>query len=154
MYASVKFGVKYEKRIEDAIYFVLDYVLDSDEVPCFLDIGSVIPKMATAFARLRYKRVATIKDLDEGKNYWANSIIQSKPESGENIDKLYSIKDKEELLRSEIKELTSTGIKVTYELLQQKSKLLESEFKEAFDKLRACGYIYVKPNKTIGVIEY
>ena len=27
--------VKYEKRIENAIYFVLDYVLDSDEVPAF-----------------------------------------------------------------------------------------------------------------------
>ncbi|KKH92887.1 hypothetical protein EO95_09420 [Methanosarcina sp. 1.H.T.1A.1] len=45
--------------------------------------------MATSFARLRYRRVATIKDLDEGKNYWANSIIQSKTESGKNIDKLY-----------------------------------------------------------------
>lgn len=146
--------VKYEKRIENAMYFVLDYVLDSDEIPCFLDIGSVIPKMATAFARLRYKRVATIKDLDEGKNHWANSITQSKPESGEKIDKLYNIKDEEEFLLSEIKELTSTGIKVTYELLQQKSKLLEPNFKKAFDKLRACGYVYIKPDKAIGIIEH
>ncbi|MGB9929143.1 MAG: hypothetical protein ACPK85_12195 [Methanosarcina sp.] len=145
---------KYEKRIEESMYYVVDFILDREETPCFLDLGSVVPKMATAFARLKYKKVATIKDLDEGKNFWANSLSQSKADSKENIDKIYTIKEKEEILFSEINELNLTGIKVTYELLKEKTKLLKPNFKKAFNKLRACGYIYTKPDKTIGIIEH
>lgn len=145
---------KYEKRIEEAMYYVVDFVLDKEETPCLLDLGTTVPKMATAIARLNYKKVATVKELDKGKNYWANSLSQSKAESSEKIEKLYSIKEKDKILFAEVKELISTGIPVTYEILQRKSTLKGNNFKKSFERLRSTGRIFIKPTKIIGYVEY
>ncbi|QIB90117.1 hypothetical protein FQU78_02775 [Methanosarcina mazei] len=151
-----KISDKLQRRIDEAMYFVMEEIVHADALPYQQDIGSVVPKLTTAFARLDTQTNVTLENLNEGKILWAELMTRTKHvvTAGVDIDELYRQTPYEIRLLGELKELNETGMILTVENIKKYTKVPEWEVEKALKRLSTSGYIYYKFDGTIGIIEF
>ncbi|OEU41199.1 hypothetical protein BGV40_16315 [Methanosarcina sp. Ant1] len=150
-----KISDKLQRRIDEAMYFVIDEIICADALPCQQDIGSVIPKLTTAFARLDTQTNVTLENLNKSKELWTDLMTRAKHivTAGIDIDKLYRQTPYEVRLLGELKELDETGVILIIENIKKHTKVPEWEVENTLKKLSISGYIYYKCDGTIGIIK-
>lgn len=144
-----------QRRVEEAMCFIVDDVLSAENLPCYQDIGSVVPKLTTSFARLNFNDNVTLADLNKGKELWYEAMSSSRKDggAGRNKSKTYQQTPDGELLLAEILELYETGVPLTIENIKCRTKVHASKFEAALNKLKFAGKIYFPSNDTIGIIK-
>lgn len=149
---------KVEKRMEDAMYFILDEVSSSEDIPYYQDIGSVIPKLATSFARLNFKSWVTLNDLKTSTGLWSDVMEGSRHNVSElnkiSTDYLYRLPPEAEVLLKEITELDDAGMPLLLSTVQSNTKLFDFTFDNALRKLKVNGFIYFPSGEKIGLVHY
>jgi hypothetical protein len=149
---------KIEKRMEEAMYFILDDITSTGMIPYYQDIGSVIPKLATSFARLNFDSWITISDLNKSKGIWIDLMAEARHTvdltRNKNVDAVYELTSEAEKLRREIIEIDDAGIPLLIDTIRKNTKLMEWTFDKALQKLKVNGYIYFPNNEKIGLIRY
>lgn len=149
---------KIEKRMEEAMYFILDDISSTGIIPYYQDIGSVIPKLATSFARLNFDSWISYRDLDKSKGIWIDLVTEARHTTDStrtrSTDKLYQLTPDSEKLLKELNELEDAGIPLLITTIKEKTSLIEWNFENALKKLKICGYVYFPNNERIGLIHY
>jgi hypothetical protein len=149
---------KVEKRMEDAMYFILDEISSSENIPYYQDIGSVIPKLATSFARLNFKSWITLNDLKTSTGLWSDVMDGVRHNVSElnkiSTDYLYRLPPEAEVLLKEITELDDAGMPLLLSTVKSNTKLFDFTFDNALRKLKVNGFIYFPSGEKIGLIHY
>ncbi|HHV24228.1 MAG: hypothetical protein PHG79_01545 [Methanosarcina sp.] len=149
---------KIEKRMEEAMYFILDDISSTGIIPYYQDIGSVIPKLATSFARLNFDSWISLGDLNKSKGIWMDLMTEARhtidSTRTRSTDQLYQLTPDAEKLLKELNELEDAGIPLLITTIKEKTSLMEWNFEDALKKLRICGYVYFPNNERIGLIHY
>jgi hypothetical protein len=146
----------YDKKVEEAMYHILEEITYQDGLPFKQDIGSAIPRLITAIARLNTKPVASLKDLQIGLDAWENMMDQTKKSTSDttDIDDLYRQTQDENILYEELRDMQDSGIEITIEKIKAYTKIPSWNLAAALKGLIISGRIFVKPNGTIGVVKY
>ncbi|AKB52647.1 hypothetical protein MSBRW_3394 [Methanosarcina barkeri str. Wiesmoor] len=149
---------KVEKRMENAMYFILDEISSREDIPYYQDIGSVIPKLATSFARLNFKSWVTLNDLKTSTGLWSDVMDGSRHNVSElkkmSTNSLYRLPSEAEVLLKEITELDDAGIPLLLSTVRSNTKLFDFTFDNALRKLKVNGFIYFPSGEKIGLVHY
>jgi len=149
---------KIEKRMENAMYFILDEISSRGDMPYYQDIGSVIPKLATSFARLNFKSWVTLNDLKSSTGLWSYVMDGSRHNTSElnkiSTDYLYRLSPEAEILLKEITELDDAGVPLLLSNVKSYTKLFDFTFDNALRKLKVNGSIYFPSGEKIGLVHY
>lgn len=149
---------KVEKRMENAMYFILEEISSKEDIPYYQDIGSVIPKLATSFARLNFKSWVTLNDLKTSTGLWSDVMDGVRHNVSElnkmSTDNLYRLSPEAEVLLKEITELDDAGMNLLLSTVKSNTKLLDFTFDNALKKLKVNGFIYFPSGEKIGLIHY
>ena len=144
------------KRVEESMYFILDEFISTNDVPFYQDIGSVMPKLTTAFARLNYEVMISVDDIKKSRDTWMSVMEKSRKisKNTHNVDELYRDNSYTMILRHEIRELYYTGVPLIITAIKAKTKVPEWVFDETLEKLSIAGVIYYKNNNEIKLLDY
>ncbi|AKB46005.1 hypothetical protein MSKOL_0228 [Methanosarcina sp. Kolksee] len=149
---------KIEKRMENAMYFILEEISSREDMPYYQDIGSVIPKLATSFARLNFKSWVTLNDLKSSTGLWSYVMDGSRHNTSElnkiSTDYLYRLSPEAEILLKEITELDDAGVPLLLSTVKSYTKLFDFTFDNALRKLKVNGSIYFPSGEKIGLVHY
>jgi hypothetical protein len=139
------------------MYQVIDTVTYESEISYCQDIGAAVPKIATSVARLSFNNTTTGDDINKGMELWQKMFGQAKRNVNTHLplDELYKeLNDDERRLYGEIKELIASDIPTTIPKLLEITTVPEWRFEETLNNLKVKGYVYYKPDGTIGALKY
>ena len=144
-----------QRRVEEAMVFMMDETFSSDNLPCYQDVGSAVTKLTTSIARLNFNMNATLSDLNEGKALWFEAMELSKKQMGlwGGNKNRYKPTPDSELLYKEILELDEIDMPLTIENIASYSKVHPADFEDTLNKLKIAGKIYFPKNDVVGLIK-
>lgn len=147
---------KLQRRVEEAMVFMVDEVLAAEDIPCYQDIGSAVTKLTCSFARLNFNMTATLSDLNDGKELWFEAMELSKKQQkgnkGSSKTNYIPTKD-QEILFQEIEIRHEAGMLMTIEDIKKDSKVPKDRFEETLIKLKRSGSIYFPKNNLVNLIK-
>lgn len=138
-----------QKKMEETIYDLISNIISNDLISHTPDIGSIIPKLTTSYARLDFKPNPTSNELNEGKELWDSLMGETEKNRHRPLDinKLLELTPDEETLYKEIINLKDIGIDLTFENIKKRTSIAEWRFEETLEKLKIKGRIYYLNNK-------
>lgn len=147
-----------QKKMENTIYDLISNIVSNNSISHTPDIGSIIPKLTTSYARLDFKLNSTSNDLNEGKELWESLMGETETNSSNSrkldTSKLLELNYDEEMLYMDIINLKDIGIDLTFENIKAKTSIMEWKFEDTLEKLKIKGRIYYLSNDKIGLINF
>lgn len=143
-----------QKRLEEAMYEIIENVTFANDVPYNQDLGSVILKLTSSFARLDFTSKVTKDNLEGSKDIWGEMMgLARRTISGSWIKKdIYNKNDDDLQIIYELQEMVETGIPLTIPNLKARTKVPIWKFEDTLDRLRTMGDIYFPKGDRIGFV--
>jgi hypothetical protein len=147
-----------QKKMGDTIYDLISDIMSNNLISHTPDIGSIIPKLTTSYARLNFRLNSTSNDLNEGKELWESLMGETETSSSNprklDTSKLLELTSDEKTLYIDIINLKDIGIDLTFENIKKKTSIGEWRFEDTLEKLKIKGRIYYISNDKIGLIDF
>ena len=143
-----------EKQVEETMYQLNETIKYTYNIPCYLDIGSLLPKLTTSLCRLNFMPEADKDNLKKSLGAWSNLLVgtHSLGTLLSKYDKLYDLKPEERTMLNELEQMEDTGVELTIDNLKKITKVFEWKFEEILNGLKVKGHIYFPRNNKIGLI--
>ena len=143
-----------QKRLEEAMYEIIENVAFTNDMPYQQDLGSAIPKLTSSFARLDFASEVTKENLDKSKDLWSEMMVQTRRtiSASKRIKDSYNKSDEEWKLLFDLQKMKETGIPLTISNLKKQTKVPIWNFEDTLERLKIMGDIYFPGGDRIGLV--
>ncbi|MCD4784711.1 MAG: hypothetical protein K8T10_12895 [Candidatus Eremiobacteraeota bacterium] len=151
-----KIPSKLDSYVANCVYDLVDDIKQSGFVPYNQDLGSVIPKLSSSFARLNFDITTTKEDITRGVDLWSDMFRHAKKTASTQLDisKLYSLSGNAKQLYIDLNLAYGVDVSIDIEDAKKNSKLHEWNIEDALMELSLKGAIYYPDIKHVKILDF
>lgn len=144
-----------QKRLEETMYEIIEAASRANDIPYTQDLGSIVLKLTSSFARLDFTSKVTKDTIKESRDIWGEMMGLTKQVlKGSHLFKDPSDKktDDHYQLLLELREMEETGVPLTITNLRARTKVFEWKFDDVLERLKLAGDVYFPSGDRIGLL--